>query len=868
METKQLILIKLGLMVTLWVALIPFIPIEGTQSLDFPLIPTQLSFSQTPYSDSEQGFRRKPNQPGFIENKGQLRQGKDIEYYMEQSGVGIYLKKQGISYVWVEDVTLPSSQSFTPKDSFRIAEIHMNLLGSNPESHIRNRIPTQAKYHFYNENGPSGYTSVQRFQEIRYEEIYPRIDLRIYFQEGDLKYDFEVKPGGRVEDIQLSYSGHTELTLQENGSIRIESPLGILTEGSPFTFQQIGDQKVERSSAYQLRDSLISFQVAAYDSSKTLVIDPTLMWATYFGSTAEETGEAVCTDPSGNVYIAGKSVYGFYELATIWDLGEYWAGRDAFLAKFDPTGTLLWATYYGGEHEDAGMGVCLDPDGNVFLTGYTASEEGIYHNGHDDTYNEGSNSDGNRHGRDAFLVKFTSDGERVWGTYYGGETYIIADVAKSETGFSVASDNEGYIYMTGATTSTSYIAADGFDNSLAGEADAFLVKFDNDGNREWATYFGGDKMDIANSVCLDPSGNVYIAGYTESSGLGHMGHSMAHKFLTDAFLAKFSPDGDRIWSTYYGGTSFDEGHSVTVDPTGNFLFLAGVTGSKNFIASGGYDNTINGKGDAFLVAFNTLGTRLWATYYGGPEDEACQSCIGEWGGDGLRRTTHVSVSKNLDVYLSGTTKSETGIATNNGYDPSFNGNSDGYLVRFLPDGSRQWATYYGGDGQDYALANTTDVAASVYIVGQTRSEEGIAQGGHDNEYHADGDAFLAKFYPYGDGPNDDPGDYEDPKNPNEDPYPGRNSQPNRYKLSFEGSHASHSVYPNPTTGKLFIRSPRLKDVNSQIQVFDLMGNQVYRMEKFNGAHVQHLDLHHLPSGSYLIRLTDSKESYSQKIILK
>ncbi|MEM9722013.1 MAG: SBBP repeat-containing protein [Bacteroidota bacterium] len=869
MESNSIIVVKISLLAVLWIALIPFIPIEGNRSIEFPFIPTPSTFSKASLSydpGNEHVFVRKPAQPGFTENKGQLRQGKDILFYLEQEGLGMYLRNQGITYVWVEELTSAGSPFTEQKDSFRIAEIHMNLLGSNLAPKIKKGSPIPGTYHYYNEKAPEGYTHIQRFQEIRYEEIYPSIDLVIYFQEGGVKYDFVVKPGGKVEDIQLEYSGQRDIDLQETGSIQIESPLGILTEGKPYTFQEANGKKKEIPSSYSLTDSTVSFCVAPYDSSNILVIDPTLIWATYFGATATEIGEAVCTDDLGNVYIAGKSNYGYHELATNWELEEYWGGRDAFIAKFDPSGALLWATYYGGEHEDAGMGVCTDPDGNVFLTGYTTSEEGIHYYGHDDTYNEGSNSAGNRHGRDAFLVKFTPSGYRVWGTYYGGETYLIGDVARAETGMSIASDSDGFIYMTGATTSESFIAADGFDNSLAGEADAFLVKFDNYGNREWATYFGGDKMDIANSVCLDPSGNVYIAGYTESSGLGHMGHSMAHKFLTDAFLAKFSADGDRLWSTYYGGTSYDEGHSIAIDPTGNFVFLAGVTGSKNFIANSGYDDTHNGGYDAFLVAFNTGGLRLWGTYFGGPDDETCQSCIGEWSA-GQMRTTHVSVSKNLDVYLSGTTKSETGIATNGSYDPSFNGNYDGYLVRFLPDGSRQWATYYGGNGADYVLGNTTDVAAKIYIVGHTRSEEGIAWEGHDNEYKEEGDAFLAKFEPYGGGPNDDPGDFEDPKDPNDRPYPGKNSYSGRSGLSLSSPNASFSLYPNPASGRVEINALHGHEDIFQIQLFDSMGNHVYTQENISRSQFQ-LDLHHLPTGTYFVRFTGSRESYTQKLILK
>ncbi|MFH1004504.1 MAG: SBBP repeat-containing protein, partial [Bacteroidota bacterium] len=323
---------------------------------------------------------------------------------------------------------------------------------------------------------------------------------------------------------------------------------------------------------------------------------------------------------------------------------------DAFLVKFDANGNRLWATYYGGTAQDYGNSVTTDASGNVYMAGHTFSTSGIASGGFQNTF--GGN-------RDAFLVKFDANGNRLWATYYGGTA--------QDHDNSVTTDASGNVYMAGITQSTSGIASEGFQNIFGGYSDTFLVKFDANGNRLWATYYGGTNGDYGTSVTTDASGNVYMAGYTSSaSGIASGGFQNTYGGGNDdAFLVKFDANGNRLWATYYGGTSEDYVNSVTTDASGN-VYMAGTTTSTSGIASGGFQNTLGGGFDAFLVKFNANGNRLWATYYGGTAQD-----------NGYSVTTDASGN----VYMAGSTGSISGI-TSCGFQNTLGGYSDAFLVRF------------------------------------------------------------------------------------------------------------------------------------------------------------------------------------------
>jgi hypothetical protein len=393
-----------------------------------------------------------------------------------------------------------------------------------------------------------------------------------------------------------------------------------------------------------------------------LTIDPVVEWATYYGGSNEDIGRSVAIDPSGNIYMAGytKSATGISSGGhqnTI--IGVEFNG---FLVKFNAAGVRLWATYYGGlcnsvsyGQSTTGPGVATDPSGNVYLAGTTSCISGIASGGHQNTFG-GS-------GTDAFLVKFTPTGGRLWATYYGGSSF--------DYGNNVACDNSGNVFLSGYTRSSNAIGYNGHRNTpLPTSNSDFLVKFNADGVRQWGTYYGGMWQYEGGYVATDAAGNAYLAGSTnQSTGVAYQGYRNTISGTTfDGYLVKFNASGTRQWATYYGGASGNIRRPIVVATDGdNNVFIAGYTTSTADIASGGHQNTKAGGEDAFLAKFNPSGVRQWGTYYGGSGDDL---------GSG------VAIDGSGNIYLAGSTNSVNGIALNGVQNTYGGGDKDAFLVKF------------------------------------------------------------------------------------------------------------------------------------------------------------------------------------------
>jgi hypothetical protein len=443
-----------------------------------------------------------------------------------------------------------------------------------------------------------------------------------------------------------------------------------------------------------------------------------LLWASYVGGTSDDLGYKVATDPSGNVYIAGSTT----STTNISSPGAHQISKgsksDAFLVKFNTDGVRLWGTYYGGGENDYANGVATDASGNVYMVGNTESANGIATAGAYQTSPVSSD--------DGFIVKFNSSGVRQWGSYYGGDETDIA--------VSVDTDGSGNVFMAGYTQGSTTLASAGSHQPIfGGEKDEFLVKFNSSGTRQWATYYGGEDQDIDPDVTIDPSGNVYLTGQTQSV----TAMATAGSFHTtnwgddDVFLAKFNTNGVRQWATYYGGLDQELFPCVTTDPSGN-IYLGGETNSTTTIATAGsHQSTFAGATDVFLVKFSPAGTRQWGTYYGGAGTEGAKGIATDLAGN---------------VYMAGPTTSVNGISTLGCYQPNYIA-SDVFITKLNPSGERQWGTYYGGTGTEMGNGLTTDAANNIFLSGYTNSTNNIATSGSHQPTYGSGlnDAFIAKF---------------------------------------------------------------------------------------------------------------------------
>jgi hypothetical protein len=481
----------------------------------------------------------------FEENKGQVTgaDAKNVKFVFKDGNLSMFLMQAGIAYQF-NKVTYP--EGYKPLDKFASTEerlkierlqsqiqtetyrMDVNLEGANPNPTIKTEGRSEDYIQYYNHNA----LDVRSYQKVTYYEVYPNIDWVVYINknaganEPKVKYDFIVHPGGDPSQIKLKTEWVEELTSNADGSLTLNNRMGSVTEQRPISFQDGKDVKTN----FMIDNNTISFQLEKFNSNTDIVIDPGLLWATYYGgSVGDERSESCTVDGNENVYLSGNT-QSTSNIASGGYQNTSGGGRDAFLVKFNSLGVRQWATYYGGSGEDNGYNCATDMSGNIYLAGSTFSSNNIASGGHRNTQGDSAN---------AFLVKFNNAGVRQWATYYGGINFSGSD--KDYSGGFCAIDGSGNVYLSGNTMSTSNIASGGYQNTFGGMMDAFLVKFNNAGVRQWATYYGGSGEEITTGCATDGSGNVYLAGSTSSfSNIASGGHRNTLEGEDDLFLAKFS----------------------------------------------------------------------------------------------------------------------------------------------------------------------------------------------------------------------------------------------------------------------------------------------------------------------------------------
>ncbi|MEX0967527.1 MAG: immunoglobulin-like domain-containing protein [Bacteroidia bacterium] len=387
----------------------------------------------------------------------------------------------------------------------------------------------------------------------------------------------------------------------------------------------------------------------------------------------------------------------------------------------DPMPDIEWATYYGGTGVDNGFGgAATDAAANIFHAGQ-ANSNTLATSGAHQTFGGGT--------YDAYLVKFSKDGTRLWCTYYGANG--------NETANGITTDAWGNVIIAGTTSSasTTNIATPGAHQASPSPGnEGFVARFNGNGIRQWGTYLGGsNNRDFGQRLATDSDGNVYFSAYMASAGLASTGaHQTAAGGGDDAIIAKFDSTGTAQWITYLGGNQNDAALAIVVNSNGD-VYVAGQTGSSNNISSSGSYQSVHGGGnDAFLAKFNSSGVLQWSTYLGGS------------GADDARG---IGLDASEDIYIGGGFSS-SGFST---VGPSHQGDMDGYMAKFTPSGSLVWLRYLGGSGADRVFFLVTDMAGTSYVSGQTASSSGIATtDAYQETFGGSTDAFFAKFNSTGD----------------------------------------------------------------------------------------------------------------------
>ena len=587
------------------------------------------------------------------------------------------------------------------------------------------RRPSVSNY-FVGSNRGKWRTSVPAYSRIRYHSLYPGIDLVFYGNAGRLEYDFVVQPGADPSLIRISLAGARSIELTERGDLAIAGagPQRLFLKPSLYQDSEAGRRGI--SGSYELADpTTIRFHVAPYDHSRPLVIDPALIYGTFFGGSGGELAYAVATDSSGNIYVAGSTSSTDASITAGAVASQFGGGNfDSFVAKFSSSGALVYSTYLGGSGNEQAYGLAVDSQGNAYLTGYTTSQnfpvtQGAYGGSLTGTSN-------------AFLVKLNPAGTALlYSSYLGG--------GGSDVGYGVAVDASGDAFVTGSTSSVNFPVSTGAYRGTysGGTSDAFVTKLGpSGGTLLYSTYLGGSDQDQAYAIALDSKGDAYVAGETLSTNFPNTPALIqsAENGSFDGFVTVLNPAGTAaVYSTLLGGTLDDYACGIAVDAAGN-AYVSGYTGSSNFPHTTGVLQPGSAGGyDAFVTKISPSGTSLvYSTLLGGSGDDYALPIAVDTGGN---------------VYITGDTTSSNFPVTADATQATAPGGYAAFVAVLNSDGSAlRYGSYLGGSVSQTGWGIALTPAQQIVAVGYTASSDfPVTASGFQRTLSGGTDAFLAGF---------------------------------------------------------------------------------------------------------------------------
>ncbi|HEY4882373.1 MAG TPA: SBBP repeat-containing protein [Myxococcales bacterium] len=578
----------------------------------------------------------------------------------------------------------------------------MSFIGArrNPQVLGEEELPGKVNY-LVGSNARTWRTNIATYARVTYRDLYPGIDLTYYGREGQLEYDFVVRPGADLRRILVGFSGAEKLEVDAQGDLLLRTGPDVIRQRKPIAYQEVNGMRREIPVSYVLKGAhRVAFKVAAHDSSRPLIIDPALFYSTYLGGSIRDGGQGIAVDSAGNAYVTGLSNSPDFPTAGAFQ-GTLAGGFDAFVTKINAVGSaLVYSTYLGGSGDDYGLGIAVDAAGNASLTGSTNSLN------FPTTLAAFQRAPGGS--ADAFVTKLNSSGSAlIYSTYLGG--------SGDDVGQGIKLDSLGNAYVTGSTSSADFPTMAAFQGTLAGSFDAFVTKLNLAGSAPllYSTYLGGSSDDRGFGVAVDSTGNAYVTGYTTSTDFPTTSGALqtANAGGSDGFMIKLNPAGSLSYSTYLGGSGQDIGQAIAVNAAGS-AFVTGRT-SGNFPTTAGAFQSAFGGGvnDAFVTRLNPSGSTplVYSTYLGGSGDDV---------GYGI------ALDGSDDAYVTGYTNSLNFPTTAGVFQTTFGGGLfDAFVTKLNPAGSAPllYSTYLGGGGADAAQGIAVDALLNAYVTGFTGS---------------------------------------------------------------------------------------------------------------------------------------------------
>jgi len=639
----------------------------------------------------------------------------------------------GYSFFFTDEQAVLSLVKADGQDVTGVA-LELRFLGVSPDAHVEAREPASGTVSQLTGSSGDSASNVETYQEIVYRELWPGIDMIFRGDGGELKYEFHLDPGADPRDIRLDYDGASGLSLASDGDLRIHTPLGVLSDASPVSHQAVEGDRVPVTSHYAIRgadDGGYGFAVEDYDHTRPLVIDPAIDFSTFVGGTGSDSGRGIDVDPAGNIYVTGQTASANYPTTAGVFDSGYNNNTDVFVTKLDSTGSTVVYSTFMG-------GSAFDSGNGIAVDDAGAAYVAGFSGSLNYPTTPGSFDTTQNGGSDAFVSKLDPSGSRLeYSTYLGGAGFSF------EGANGIAVDHEGSAYVTGFTGSAAFPATPGaYDTTKNGTAnDVYVTKLDPAGAAlSYSTFLGGTTSDTGNDVDVDGQGRAYVTGFSASADFPVTpdAHDSSHNGGNDAFVTTLNATGSALaYSTYLGGAGNDSGQGIGADERGRVTWVTGSTASSDYPTSeAAHDRTYNGGGDVFVASFDKFSKLAYSTFLGGTASDA---------GSGIAVD-----DKGKLAQVTGSTASADFPTAGLADDTSYNGGGDAFLASLKrSNGELVHSTFLGGTGSDagIAVAVGADRKRS-YVTGSTGSPDFPSNpGAFDRSHNGTDDVFVTSVGP-------------------------------------------------------------------------------------------------------------------------
>jgi hypothetical protein len=628
---------------------------------------------------------RLPLANSFVRNQGQW--DSDVRFRARAQGLDLWVSDSGYT------LDLRQSSGNSEDKTIKGHVVKVSFVGSRGATVSEGTKPLDGTVNFMSGTAGQWVSNVARFAETKLINVVPNVDARYYFDAGIPRYDLIVRPGAKPSSIRMKFDGAENLRVDAQGRLNYDTTLGTVQERNLTVFQESANGTQPVQAKYVVNaDKTVSFELGNYDSSRPVIIDP-LVWVQYPNGSGADLINKVAVDSSGNVIGVGSTLSSNYPTTA----GAYRTTSsllgDVVVTKYSADGTtLLWSTFLGGDGADLGKNISATADGTIVVVGSTTSRNfpsaGTQLAQEASATNVLANTDG-------FVSRLNAAGSSLtYSSRIGGSAADSANGVVFVTG--------GVVFATGNTASSNFpyksdpsAGERGLQTRLKGGTDAWLAKIDlGAGSLFWSTFMGGSSFDTANEVALQGVDPV-VVGTTESTDFfgGFTSAPGYDKTLTgarDAFVVGINNSGNKVrFRTYFGGSSTEDGNAVAVNTANNNIGLGGTTASSDFPRLYPVQKVFRSV-SAFATVFDPTATNLVSSTYLG--NFAVRTNFPTFGND-------IAFDGAGVVILGGTTDSPSMPTAGKGATTVLGGTTDGFIAR-IGRGLLYYSSFVGGPDVD------------------------------------------------------------------------------------------------------------------------------------------------------------------------